>query len=51
MSLPVEAWVFIASQILQAVAIYGGIRADLRHIREQVTRAHERIDGIMGIRR
>lgn len=41
----------LAGQLLVAGAIYGGIRADLRHMRERIAqqddaiaRAHERID-------
>lgn len=33
--------------VLFAGAIYGGIRADLKSIRESVTRAHQRIDEIL----
>lgn len=39
-SLVVNVVVIVAT----AGACYGAIRADLRHLRDSVTRAHERID-------
>lgn len=37
-------------QLLVAGAIYGGIRADLIHVKQQIERAHERIDNILGVK-
>ncbi len=46
--------VTLASQLLAAGAVYGGIRADLRHIheriesvKEEVERAHARMDQLL----
>lgn len=33
--------------IIAGAAIYGGIRADLRHLHESTTRAHDRIDALI----
>lgn len=37
----------VVAQLLAAGAIYGGIRADLKHLHDSTTRAHERIDYLL----
>lgn len=37
----------LLGQIAVAGAIYGGIRADIRHLTQAVERAHVRIDDII----
>ena len=49
-----ELLLILGSQVLVAAAVFGGIRADLRNMHNQirnidgdVTNAHNRIDGIL----
>lgn len=37
----------IIGGIIAGAALYGGIRADLRHLHESTTRAHDRIDALI----
>ncbi len=34
-------------QLLGLAAVYGGIRADLKHVKEGVSAAHKRIDDLL----
>jgi hypothetical protein len=44
MSPELLTWWPVAASVLGAVAVYGGIRADLRSMRDSIERAHARID-------
>ncbi|MBY4945075.1 hypothetical protein K6V92_00355 [Cupriavidus respiraculi] len=39
-----DALKYIATALISAGAVYGGIRADLRAMRASIDRAHERMD-------
>lgn len=44
MDVTFDAVKYIATALLSAGAVYGGIRADLHAMRKGIERAHERID-------
>ncbi|CAJ96100.1 hypothetical protein CMPELA_25670 [Cupriavidus necator] len=43
-ALTVDALKYLVTVLMGAGAAYGGIRADLRNMRKDIGRAHERID-------
>ena len=54
MHMETDLLLILGSQVLVAAAVFGGIRADLRNMHNQirnidgdVTNAHNRIDGIL----
>jgi|TARA_R110000803_G_scaffold43697_3_gene92997 hypothetical protein len=49
----INAWVLLASQVLVAAAVFGGIRSDLRHMMKNiqqlevdVTNTNKRVDDL-----
>lgn len=45
----VQIGIMVVGQALASAAIYGGIRADLRHTMSAAEAAHRRIDAMLGV--